>query len=439
MNQAALLKTNLSNKSRSESAPSAVESPVAGRHSCRFCQAPLRETFVDLGMSPLCESYLDAEQIDAMEPFYPLHAYVCERCWLVQLPEYVSAAEIFSEYAYFSSYSDSWLAHARRYVERMIERLSLDERSQVVEIASNDGYLLQYFVARGIPALGVEPAANVARAAVAKGVPTVVKFFGMQTAEELVADGVRPDLIASNNVLAHVPDLNDFVSGVARLLAPGGVWTAEFPHLLRLMEGNQFDTLYHEHFCYFSFMTVRAVLAAHGLTVFDVEELPTHGGSLRIFARHAAHEPLAVEPRVEQLLEQERRAGLMRLDGYRRFASQVEETKRRLLEFLIAAKRAGLRIAAYGAPGKGNTLLNYCSIRGDFLDYAVDRNPYKHGKFLPGTHVPIFAPDKLAETRPDYVLILPWNLQDEIMAQLAYVREWGGKFVVPIPQLTVYE
>ncbi|HVX62101.1 MAG TPA: class I SAM-dependent methyltransferase [Pirellulales bacterium] len=420
---------------------SAESSPTAAatRHRCRFCDAPLAHTFVDLGMSPLCESYLDGEQIDAMEPFYPLHAYVCNRCWLVQLPQYVSAADIFSEYAYFSSYSDSWLRHASRYVAQMTERFGLNEQSQVVEIASNDGYLLQYFVARKIPVLGIEPAANVARAAEAKGVPTVVKFFGRQAAEELAAAGVQPDLMASNNVLAHVPDINDFVAGVARLLKPQGVWTAEFPHLLRLMEGNQFDTLYHEHFCYLSLTTVQSVLAAHGLTVFDVEELTTHGGSLRIFARHAANETLAAGPRVGKVLQDELDAGLTSLEGYRAFAVQVEETKRRLLEFLIEAKRAGRRIAGYGAPGKGNTLLNYCGIRTDFLDYVVDRNPYKHGKFLPGTHIPIFAPEKIAETRPDYVLILPWNLRDEIMEQLAYIREWGAKFVIPIPSLTVCE
>jgi SAM-dependent methyltransferase len=424
---------------QSERSARAAAEPAASRRHCRFCEAPLAHTFVDLGMSPLCESYLDSKQVDAMEPFYPLHAYVCDRCWLVQLPQYVSAADIFSEYAYFSSYSDSWLQHASRYVEDMIARFELDERSQVIEIASNDGYLLQYFVARSIPVLGVEPAANVARAAEAKGVPTIVKFFGLNTAKDLAVAGARPDLLVSNNVLAHVPDLNDFVAGAARLLAPQGVWTAEFPHLLRLMEGNQFDTLYHEHFCYFSLTTVRAVLAAHGLTIFDVQELPTHGGSLRIYAQHAKRGARPIEPRVARVLEHESKAGLTRLDGYRQFAAQVEETKRRLLEFLIEAKRAGRRIAGYGAPGKGNTLLNYCGIRTDFIDYVVDRNPYKHGKFLPGTHIPIFAPQQIAETRPDYVLILPWNLQDEIMEQLAYIREWGAKFVIPIPTLKVCE
>ncbi|MCE9544623.1 MAG: class I SAM-dependent methyltransferase [Planctomycetia bacterium] len=419
-------------------APKPEAVPVAGTvHACRFCGEPLTQTFVDLGMSPLCESFLAAEQVDAMEPFYPLQAFVCGGCLLVQLPEYVSAEHIFSEYAYFSSFSDSWLLHAKRYVDTMIERFQLGPQSSVVEIASNDGYLLQNFVAHGIRALGVEPAANIARWAVGKGVPTVCKFFGRQTAEELAADGVCPDLMTANNVLAHVPDLNDFVAGFRRLLAPTGVVTFEFPHLLRLMEGNQFDTLYHEHFCYFSFSAARNVLAAHGLVVFDVEEWPTHGGSLRVFARHIENESLPVGPRVDDLLQREDAAGLTGPAAYAAFAERVRQTKHRLLEFLIDAKRAGRSVAGYGAPGKGNTLLNYCGIRTDFLDYTVDRNPYKHGKFLPGTHIPIFAPEKIAETRPDYVLILPWNLRDEIINQLAYIREWGGQFVVPIPELEV--
>lgn len=412
---------------------------MKGHPACRFCGEPLAEVFVDLGMSPLCESYLTAEQLDGPETFYPLCAYVCRSCLLVQLPQYVSAADIFSEYAYFSSYSDSWLRHAKRYVEEMIDRFHLGPQSQVVEIASNDGYLLQYFVERGVPALGVEPAANVARAAIAKGVPTVVKFFGRQTAEELIAQGTRADQLLANNVLAHVPELNDFVAGVRLLLAPRGVATLEFPHLLELMEGNQFDTLYHEHFCYFSFRAAHSVLAAHGLTVFDVEELPTHGGSLRVYARHAEHEALTIGPRVAELRQREGQAGLDRLEGYRAFSAQAIETKHRLLEFLINAKRDGLRIAGYGAPGKGNTLLNYCGIRTDLIEYTVDRNPYKHGKFLPGTHIPIYSPEQIAHTRPDYVLILPWNLQDEIRGQLSYIREWGGKLVVPIPRPVILE
>lgn len=411
----------------------------AARHACRFCGQGLSEVFVDLGMSPLCETYLTAEQLDQMEPFYPLCAYVCQKCLLVQLPQYVSAADIFSEYAYFSSYSDSWLRHAKKYVEQMIERFHLGRHSQVVEIASNDGYLLQYFVEHGVPALGIEPAANVARAAIAKGVPTVVKFFGRQTAAELVDEGIQADHLVANNVLAHVPELNDFVAGARLLLAPHGVATFEFPHLSRLMEGNQFDTLYHEHFCYFSFRAAEAVLASHGLTVFDVEELPSHGGSIRVFARHVEHEALPIGPRVEALRQRESQVGLDRLEGYRSFAGQVVEVRHRLLDFLLAAKRQGLSVAGYGAPGKGNTLLNYCGIRADLVEYTVDRNPYKHGKFLPGTHIPIYAPEKIAETRPDYVLILPWNLKDEIVKQLSYIREWGGKFVVPIPEPKVLD
>ena len=409
--------------------------PQQGR--CRFCHTPLSRTFVDLGMSPLCESYVPREQLNAMEPFYPLHVYVCQECLLVQLQEYVSAESIFSHYAYFSSYSDSWLQHARRYAEAMIERFNLTRESQVVEIASNDGYLLQNFVAEGIPSLGIEPAANVAEAALRKGVPTLVKFFGQHTAREVVAKGIRADLMAANNVLAHVPELNDFVAGMKIVLAPSGVLTIEFPHLLRLMQENQFDTIYHEHFCYFSFTAAKGVLAAHGLEVFDVEELPTHGGSLRLFVKHTENEGLAVEPRVAELLRREDAAGLTKIDGYGTFAEQVKETKHGLLEFLIRAKRDGRSIAGYGAPGKGNTLLNYCGIREDFLDYTVDRNPFKQGKYLPGTHIPIFAPEKITETCPDYVLILPWNLKQEVMEQLAYIRHWGGKFVIPIPEVEV--
>lgn len=408
-------------------------SSLAPRHRCRFCGCALAHVFVDLGMSPLCESFLSDGELDQAERLYPLCVYVCQRCLLVQLPQYVSAAEIFSEYAYFSSYSESWLRHARRYCQRMIERFGLTERSQVVEIASNDGYLLQNFVARGIPALGIEPAANVAKAAVEKGVPTLVRFFGRETAHELLAMGQRADLLVANNVLAHVPQLNDFVAGVKLVLAPGGVATFEFPHLLRLMKGNQFDTIYHEHFCYFSLAVVEPLLAAHGLAIFDVEELASHGGSLRVFAQHAGGVHLR-SSRVEDLRQAENAAGLDRLEGYTSFAGQVTQVKHRLLELLIAAKRKGLSIAGYGAPGKGNTLLNYCGVRTDLIDYTVDRNPYKHGKYLPGTHIPIYPPDRIAATRPDLVLILPWNLKDEIVAQLSFIREWGGRFVVPIPE-----
>ena len=404
-----------------------------GRGGCRFCGAPLRHTFVDLGMSPLCESYVSAERLDAVEPFYPLHVYVCDQCFLVQLREYVSREEIFTEYAYFSSYADSWLEHARRYVDAVVTRFSLGPQSRVVEAASNDGYLLQYFVQRGIPALGVEPAANVAREAERKGVPTLVRFFGRDTARHLLAEGHRADLLLGNNVLAQVPDLNDFVGGMKLLLAAQGVITMEFPHLMRLVEANQFDTIYHEHFSYFSLLVVQRILAAHGLRVFDVEELGTHGGSLRIYACHAEDASKPPTPQVAELERREAEAGLTGLAYYASFGERVEETKRKLLEFLIAVKRAGKRIVGYGAPGKGNTLLNYCGIRTDFLDYTVDRSPHKQGNFLPGTRIPIHAPERLRVTRPDYVLILPWNLKDEIVAQLAYVREWGGRLVVPIP------
>ena len=388
-------------------------------------------------MSPLCESYLTAEQLNQGEAFYPLHVYICEKCFLVQLQEYVSAESIFSEYAYFSSFSDSWLAHAKKYTDAMIERFVLGGGSHVVELASNDGYLLQYFVARGVPVLGIEPAANVAAAAHEKGVPTVVNFFGRTLAAELAAQGKRADLLLGNNVLAQVPDLNSFVAGMKILLAEQGVITLEFPHLLRLMKENQFDTIYHEHFSYFSLITVEAILAAHGLKVFDVEELSTHGGSLRVFAAHVADNSKPAGRRVSELRAHEESEGLDRLERYASFAEQVRETKRALLEFLIEAKRQRKKIAGYGAPGKGNTLLNYCGIRTDFIEYTVDRNPYKHGRFLPGTHIPIYSPERIRETRPEYLFILPWNLKDEIIQQNAYIREWGGKFVVPIPRVQV--
>jgi hypothetical protein len=405
--------------------------------SCRFCGAPLAHTFVDLGMSPLCESYLRADQLNQMEPFYPLHVWVCDCCYLVQLEEYVSPAEIFTEYAYFSSYADSWLQHARHYVDQVTDRFGLDAGSHVVEIASNDGYLLQYFVQKGIPALGVEPAANVAQTAVAKGVPTLVEFFGVDCARRMVADGLAADLIAGNNVLAQVPDLNDFVAGLKILLKDHGVITIEFPHLMCLMAGNQFDTIYHEHFSYFSFITAEKIFAAHGMTLFDVEELTTHGGSLRIYARHADDVSQPVTGRVEELRKRELDAGFTTLAAYDSFHEQVKATKRNLLSFLIQARAEGKHVVGYGAPGKGNTLLNYCGIRSDFLDFTVDRNPYKQGMFLPGTHIPIYHPNRLVEARPDYVLILPWNFKDEIVKQLAGIREWGGQFVVPIPTVEV--
>jgi SAM-dependent methyltransferase len=402
---------------------------------CRFCEAPLRRTFVDLGMSPLCESYLSDNQLNQMEPFYPLHVFICESCFLVQLDEFASPEEIFTEYAYFSSYADSWVAHAKTYTEMIAGRLSLGPDSLVVEVASNDGYLLQHFVGKGITVLGIEPAANVAKSAVAKGIPTRVEFFGERTAHALAAEGKRADLLLGNNVLAQVPDINDFVKGMKVLLKPKGVITMEFPHLMRLMAENQFDTIYHEHFSYFSFLTAEKIFGHHGITLFDVEELPTHGGSLRIYGCHEGAS-MPISPQVHAMRERE--AEFTRLDRYGQFAKQVEETKRSLLEFLIDAKRKGKTVAGYGAPGKGNTLLNYCGIRGDFLDYTVDRNPYKQGKYLPGTHIPIHAPEKIAQTKPDYLFILPWNFKDEIMKQCAYIREWGGRFVVPIPAPQVY-
>ena len=406
--------------------------------NCLFCNSKLSHTFVDLGMSPPCESYRTQEQHNDMEEFYPLHAYVCEKCFLVQLQEYITPDNIFSDYAYFSSYSNSWLQHAKNYVEMAVERFKLNQQSQVVEIASNDGYLLQYFVEKDIPSLGIEPAGNIAKVAIKKGIPTVVKFFGEETAKEQVEKGVRANLLLGNNVLAHTPYLNDFVKGMKIILKPEGVITMEFPHLMRLMEENQFDTIYHEHFSYFSFITVEKVFATHGLTIFDVEELKTHGGSLRIYARHTENSSQSITEKVLELRTREEAAGFTNLETYFSFREQVKQTKHKLLDFLIKAKREGKSIVGYGAPGKGNTLLNYCGIRTDFLDYTVDRSPYKQGLFLPGTHIPIFHPDKIQETQPDYLLILPWNLKDEIMSQMAYIRDWGGKFVVPIPEVKIY-
>ena len=408
------------------------------RAFCRFCGSLLRHTFVDLGMSPLCESYLSVDHLNRMEPFYPLHVYVCERCFLVQLEEYVNPQDIFTEYAYFSSYSDTWLQHAKAYTELMVERFNIGRHSQVIELASNDGYLLQYFVEREIPALGIEPAANVAEAAIKKGIPTLIDFFGEKLAHDLVAKGKRADLLIGNNVLAQVPDLNNFVKGMKILLHSHGIITMEFPHLLRLVEENQFDTIYHEHFSYFSFITVERIFGKYGLTLFDVEELPTHGGSLRIYACHTEDTSKTVTRRSTELRSREVAEGFKNLERYFSFSQKVEETKRKLLEFLIQAKKEEKSIVGYGAPGKGNTLLNYCGIRTDFLDYTVDRNPYKQGKFTPGTHIPIYPPDRIKETRPDYLLILPWNFKEEIMKQMSYIRDWGGGFIVPIPEVRIY-
>jgi len=423
----------------SSGTPSTHSTPSTHGPSCRFCGAPLRHTFVDLGMSPLCETLIAPDRLNAMEPFYPLHVQVCEHCFLVQLQEFVAPEHIFGEYAYFSSYSSSWVAHARRYAHGAIERFGLGPAHQVMEIASNDGYLLQHFVAAGIPVLGVEPAANVARVAIERGVPTTVQFLGEATGTAIAAEHGQADLIAGNNVLAHVPDINDFVKGLRALLAPTGVLTMEFPHLQRLIEGNQFDTIYHEHFSYLSFSTVEQIFAAHGLVLFDVEELPTHGGSLRIYARHAANEAQPICPAVPALRQRELALGYRSLARYTGFGEQVDATKRALLSFLIDAKNSGKTVVGYGAPGKGNTLLNYCGIRGDFLDFVTDANPYKHGKHTPGTHLPISPHSAIREARPDYVLILPWNLRDEIAAEASYIREWGGRFVVPIPTVRVLD
>ena len=415
----------------SEARPEVVFPP------CRFCRTPLRHTFVDLGMSPLCQRHIRPQELNRMEPFYPLHVRVCEACFLVQLEEYVSPSEIFNDYAYFSSFSDTMLAHAKAYCEAMRSRFGLDAGSLVVELASNDGYLLQYFKQLGVGVLGIEPAANVAEAAIAKGIPTVTEFFGVALAQELAPKG-KADLIVGNNVLAHVPDINDFVGGMRVLLKPTGVVTMEFPHLIRLIDDNLFDTIYHEHFSYLSFLTVQKVFAARGLTLFDVEEVDTHGGSLRIYARHQENEALAVTPRVHDWVAYERSRGLDGMEAYQSFGPKVTATKRALLSFLIDAKNRGKSVAGYGAPGKGNTLLNYCGIRTDFLDYTVDRNPVKQGNWLPGTRIPICPPEKIRETRPDYLLVLPWNLKDEIIAQNAFIREWGGQFVVPLPEIKVY-
>jgi C-methyltransferase-like protein/putative zinc binding protein/methyltransferase family protein len=393
---------------------------------------------VDLGMSPLCESFLRPEQTRVMEPFFPLRAFVCEQCYLVQLEAFVAPDEIFSEYAYFSGYSTAWVEHARQYVEMIRERLQLGSEDLVVELASNDGYLLQHFSGTGVPVLGIDPAANVARVAEERGVPTVVDFFGRDLARRLVDEGKRASLIAGNNVLAQVPDLNDFVGGVKILLRDGGTATFEFPHLLRLIDGLQYDTIYHEHFSYFSFTTVGEILSAHGLEVYDVEELWTHGGSLRVYAQHADG-PHARTDAVDELLAREADEGLLTPARYATFTAEVEESKRALLELLITLRRDGRSVVGYGAPGKANTLLNYCGIRTDLLEYTVDRNSYKHGLFTPGTHIPIFPPEKIAETKPDYVVVLPWNLLDEIASQLSYVADWGGRLIVPVPRATILD
>jgi SAM-dependent methyltransferase len=410
---------------------------MAAARPCRFCGSVLQRTFIDLGMSPLCETYPAATDLNRGESYYPLHVFVCEECWLVQLEEFETPEKIFSDYPYFSSFSDSWLKHCDKYCEAMKTRFGLNHHSFVVEVASNDGYLLQYFVKRDVPVLGIEPAANVATVAVERGVPTLVRFFGTKLAKELAFEGRCADLVLGNNVLAQVPDLNDFVEGLKVLLKPEGVLTLEFPHLLQLIQLHEFDTIYHEHFSYFSLLSTIKIMQAHELKVFDVDELKSHGGSLRVYVCRAESRTHPVEPNVGKVLADEARAGLDTVDGYDHFAQEVKQTKFVLLDFLLSAAMQGKKVAGYGAPGKSATLLHYCGIGKDLIEYTVDRSPYKQGRFLPGSRIPICHPDKIRETRPDYVVIMPWNLKDEIMEQLQYIREWGGRFVVPIPKATV--
>ena len=405
---------------------------------CRFCGTDLQHTFCDIGMSPLSNAFLKADQLQKMEPYFPLHVQVCATCYLVQLQEFESPKHIFNEeYAYFSSYSETWLNHAKNYTETMMSRFGLNKSSQVIEIASNDGYLLQYFDAHGIPVLGIEPAANVALVAENKGISTWVDFFGVKTAEKIVSKGKKADLLLGNNVVAHVPDINDFVAGMKIGLKPSGIITMEFPHLLQLIKNNQFDTIYHEHFSYFSLISVEKVFAANKLRIFDVEEIATHGGSLRIFAKHDNDNSKPIEESVWELKNTEIEAGLNIIETYESFSKKVVSAKCELLSFMVDAKQQGKKVAGYGAPAKGNTLLNYCGIGKDFISFTVDRNPHKQGKFLPGTHIPIFSPDRIFEEKPDYVLILPWNIKGEIVEQMKNIRDWNGKFVVPIPEVAI--
>lgn len=434
--------TDSAQKSRSESSDAglfSVSIAEIAKLDCRFCGTRLKHSFVDLGLSPLCQKHVHAEELNAPETFFPLHAFVCHSCFLVQLGEYASPGEIFSDYHYLSSYSDTWLVHCERYTQNISDRLGLDGQSSVVELASNDGYLLQYFVQRKIPAYGVEPAENVAEIARQNGIDTVAVFFGVETAQQLLAERGPADLIIGNNVLAHVPDINDFVAGMAVLLGPEGTITMEFPHLMRLVEENQFDTIYHEHFSYLSFSTVEKIFAAHGLTLYDVEELPTHGGSLRIYAKHTASPQNPPTLAVQALRQREFEAGVQDLAYYGEFSQRVEKIRRDLLSFLIEAKNTGKTVVGYGAPGKGNTMLNYCGIRADLVQFTVDRNPLKQGTFLPGSRIPVLAPESIEVAKPDYVLILPWNLKDEITQQLEGIRQWDGRFVTAIPDVTVID
>lgn len=406
---------------------------------CRFCESELHQVFADLGNAPASNSYLTQAQLNEPEVFYPLKIWTCGNCFLTQIDEFKSHSEIFSsDYAYFSSMSTSWLAHAEKFVEKMVDKFGLDKGSKVVEIASNDGYLLQYVQARGIACLGVEPTASTAKAAREKGIETREVFFGTATAKQLVADGWQADLTAANNVLAHVPDINDFLAGFKILLKPNGVASFEFPHLMQLVQHNQFDTIYHEHFSYLSLLTVEKMAAAQGLQVFEVEEIPTHGGSLRVLMTHAGSEFHKRHSSVDELLEKERNCGMGSLGFYQNFQPKIEKIRLEFLDFLITQKKAGKKIAAYGAAAKGNTLLNYCGVKEGLIDYVCDLSPLKQNRFLPASHIPVVAPEKLAETKPDYIIIFPWNIRDEVVKQLAYTREWGAKFVVAIPQLEVF-
>jgi len=404
---------------------------------CRCCSAPLQNVAVDLGLIPLCENIVPVEKLNQGEVFYPLRAFVCDTCWLIQVHDLVSGEEIYSHYAYFSSYSDSWLKHSRQYCDMIVDRLGLDEKSQVIEIASNDGYMLKNFKAKGVPAFGVEPAANVAQVAIDQGLDCIVRFFGVETAKAIVASGKKADLLLGNNVIGHVPDLNDFVAGMKILLAEQGTITIEIPHAINLIQQNQFDTIYQEHYSYFLLTAMRNVLNRHGLTLFDFDVIPTHGGSLRFYAKHDDDHTREVHPRVDEMEQYEISQGMTDLQTYRDYGRNVMEVKWNLLEFLIGARREGKSVAAYGAPGKAATLLNYCGIREDLIQYTVDRNKMKQDTFLVGTLIPIYAPEMIDQTKPDYIVILPWNLKDEIMVQLSHARHWGAKFVVPIPKLEI--
>lgn len=410
---------------------------IIENENCRFCESPLQHSFCDLGMTPLSNAFLSREELEKGELFYPLHAYVCSQCFLVQVKEYELPEKIFGDYAYFSSYSESWLQHCQNYVEHIVNRLKLDSTRQVIEIASNDGYLLQFFRAFSVPVLGIEPAANVAKAAQEKSIPTLVKFFSRSLAQELKNKNIQADLLIGNNVLAHVPKLNDFVMGLKILLKPHGLITMEFPHLLRLMQSNQFDTIYHEHFSYYSLLAVEKIFKAQGLKIFDVDELKTHGGSLRIYAGHEENVENKETENLVRIREQEALLHFDDLKGYEQFAVGVQQLRADLLKFFLECKRNGKKIVGYGAPAKGNTLLNFCGIRSQFLDFTVDRSPHKQGRFLPGTHIPIKAIEAISEAKPDYLFILPWNLKEEIIGQMGSIRNWGGKFVIPIPQLEI--